>query len=121
MNQKDTCEVTCVHQEKVIRVKDQMKHQPIPDVALLLKVLADETRLKIAYALSIEEELCVCDVANIVGSSSATASHHLRQLRKHGLADFRKEGKLALYFIKHSSLKSMIASIFTQFEEVKTP
>ncbi|MFD1427390.1 DNA-binding transcriptional ArsR family regulator [Kroppenstedtia sanguinis] len=48
----------------------------------LFKALADPTRMKIAYALVQEEELCVCNVANIISSTLATASHHLRLLRK---------------------------------------
>ena len=49
----------------------------------IFKALADETRLKIAYSLTLEEEMCVCDVAAVIGSSVATASHHLRYLREH--------------------------------------
>ncbi|PEQ91111.1 hypothetical protein CN481_16360 [Bacillus sp. AFS006103] len=47
----------------------------------IFKALSDDTRIKIAYALSVEDELCVCDVANIVGSTTATPSHHLRLIK----------------------------------------
>lgn len=59
--------------------------------------LSDDTRIKIAYALSLEDELCVCDVANIVGATTTTTSHHLRLLKNLGLANYRKEGKLVYY------------------------
>ncbi|MDX1805419.1 MAG: metalloregulator ArsR/SmtB family transcription factor [Paenisporosarcina sp.] len=69
----------------------------ITNVELIFKALSDSTRLKITYALTLEKELCVCDVANIIGTSTATASHHLRYLRNMGLAKYRKEGKMVFY------------------------
>ena len=110
---KDMCEVTCIHEDVVERVQNDLNQQPISSTANIFKALADETRLKIAYALSIEKELCVCDVANIIGSSNATASHHLRHLRKIGIANYRKEGKLAYYFIHDTKVKQMIKLAFT--------
>lgn len=76
---KEICETTHVNEEAVTRVQQQMPD--LSGVAKFLKALSDETRLKIAYALKVEEELCVCDVASIIGSSVATASHHLRYLK----------------------------------------
>lgn len=70
--------------------------------------MADDTRMKIAYALCVEQELCVCDVANIIGSSVATASHHLRLLRNMGLAKYRKEGKLVFYSLDDDHVKQLI-------------
>ena len=56
----------------------------------MLKAIADENRVKITYALCQEEELCVCDIANIIGTTVANASHHLRKLHK-PLVKFNKE------------------------------
>src|SRR4051812_27570358 len=92
MKERDVCEITCVDTEKTTRVQQLLqKDNNIPEVAKLFKALSDETRLKIAYSLTLEEELCVCDVAHIVGATTATASHHLRHLKKLGLAKYRKE------------------------------
>ena len=66
----------------------------VQDVELIFKALADPTRLKIAYALTLTEELCVNDVAHIIDSTTATASHHLRLLKNMNLARYRKEGKV---------------------------
>lgn len=92
---KDVCETTCFDEEVVNRVQSKMGE--ITNVELIFKALSDSTRLKITYALTLEKELCVCDVANIIGTSTATASHHLRYLRNMGLAKFRKEGKMVFY------------------------
>ncbi len=108
MKEVDVCEVKCIHEEKVSPLKADLSKQNTTKVAGIFKALSDDTRMKIAYALSIEEELCVCDVANIVGASTATASHHLRLLRKQGLAKFRKEGKLVYYSLDDHHVKQLI-------------
>ncbi len=87
------------------------------EVSKIFKALSDDTRVKIAYALTVEEELCVCDVANIIGSTTATASHHLRLLRNLGLAQYRKEGKLVYYSIQNVYFKNLIDVAFLQYKE----
>ena len=58
-------ECTVLHEETVNKVKKEMPEDGfIYDLAELFKVFADSTRMKIIYAL-LEEELCVCDLANI--------------------------------------------------------
>ena len=113
------CEVTCVDEEKVKRVSDVVSQQNTMAVSQLFKALSDDTRIKIAYALCVEDELCVCDVANIVGSTTATASHHLRLLRNLGLAKYRKEGKLVFYSLDDDHIKQLIQIAFTHQKEVK--
>ena len=110
----DTCEVFCYDEEKVNRIKNRVDE--VSGVELLFKALADSTRIKIAYALTIEKELCVCDVANIIGSTTATASHHLRLLRNMGLAKYRKEGKLVFYSLADDHIHQLVsvAMIHTQ-------
>ncbi|WP_394189479.1 ArsR/SmtB family transcription factor [Paenisporosarcina quisquiliarum] len=102
----DVCETTCFDEVVVNRVKPKIEE--ITGVELLFKALSDATRLKIAYALSLETELCVCDVANIIGTSTATASHHLRYLRKMGLAKYRKEGKMVFYSLVDEHVHQLV-------------
>lgn len=118
MKEQDVCEITCVDQAKTNRVQAQLEKEIIPDVSMLFKALADETRMKIAYALTIEAELCVCDVANIVGATTATASHHLRHLRKLGLAKYRKAGKLVYYSLDDDHVKQLIHLAIAHQKEV---
>ncbi|MBT2726118.1 helix-turn-helix transcriptional regulator [Bacillus sp. ISL-75] len=120
MKHDDICEVTCVDEDKVKRVKESIPKQNTLAVSQIFKALSDDTRIKIAYALSEEEELCVCDVANIVGSTTATASHHLRLLRNLGLAKYRKEGKLVFYSLDDDHVKQLIQIAFTHQKEVET-
>ena len=120
MKHDDICEVTCVDDVKVKRVKESVSQQNTLAVSQIFKALADDTRIKIAFALSEEEELCVCDVANIVGSTTATASHHLRLLRNLGLAKYRKEGKLVFYSLDDDHVKQLIQIAFEHQKEVKS-
>ncbi|MEH7352785.1 metalloregulator ArsR/SmtB family transcription factor [Neobacillus drentensis] len=119
MKEHDVCEITCVDNEKTTRVQRLLERDNnITEVAKLFKALSDETRMKIAYALTLEDELCVCDVANIVGATTATASHHLRHLKSLGLAKYRKEGKLVYYSLDDDHVKQLIHIAVTHQEEV---
>ncbi|RCW74858.1 ArsR/SmtB family transcription factor [Saliterribacillus persicus] len=106
LNSTDTCQTYCYDEEVVKNIQPMIKK--VDGLELIFKALADGTRLKIAYALTLEEELCVCDVANILEITTATASHHLRYLRNMGIANYRKEGKLVFYSLAHASIKEMI-------------
>lgn len=103
----DICEVFCFDREKVTRLKEEVR--VTRGLSLLFKALADDTRLKIVYALA-KEELCVCDVASILGANVATASHHLRLLRNMGLAVQRKEGKFVYYSLRDKNLGALMDS-----------
>jgi ArsR family transcriptional regulator, lead/cadmium/zinc/bismuth-responsive transcriptional repressor len=115
----DICEITCVDDVKVKRVKESLVQKNTMSVSQIFKALSDDTRIKIAYALSEEVELCVCDVANIVGSTTATASHHLRLLRNLGLAKYRKEGKLVFYSLDDDHVRQLIQIAFAHQMEGK--
>ena len=84
-----------------------------------LKYYSDENRAKISYALCQDDELCVCDIANIIGSTVATASHHLRTLHKQGIVKFRKEGKLAFYSLDDEHIRQLMIFALAHKKEVK--
>ena len=115
VKEKDTCDVIKVNEEAVEHVKSQMPD--LSKVAQFLKALADETRLKITYALTIEEKLCVCDVAAIIGSSTATASHHLRYLKEHGLAKSTREGNLMYYSLADDHVYQIVKIAYEHSRE----
>lgn len=120
MGSKDTCDIYCFDEEKVNRIQGDLGKENLSGVAQLFKALADENRAKISYALSRDEELCVCDIANIIGATVATASHHLRTLHKQGIVKFRKEGKLAFYSLDDDHIKQLIMIALEHGSEVKT-
>jgi ArsR family transcriptional regulator, lead/cadmium/zinc/bismuth-responsive transcriptional repressor len=119
MSKKDTCEIYCYNEEKVNRIQGELQKEDISSVVQLFKALADENRVKIAYSLCQDEELCVCDIANIIGASVATTSHHLRTLYKQGIVKYRKEGKLAFYSLDDDHIKQLIMIALAHDKEVK--
>jgi DNA-binding transcriptional ArsR family regulator len=116
--QTDTCEIFCYDEEKVSRVSSIVEQENLAPVANIFKALSDETRLKIAYALVQEDELCVCDVANIIDATMATVSHHLRHLRNLGIAKSRKEGKLVFYSLDDEHVKMLVTTAIVHGKEV---
>ena len=113
---KEVCEVTMVHEEDVAEV---IEHMPdIQGLSNIFKALADETRLQIIFALSIKQSLCVCDVAAIIQSSTATASHHLRYLKELGLAKSERKGKLVYYALDDEHVEQIVQIAYTHFKEV---
>ena len=119
MNKKDTCEIYCYDEEKVNRIQGDLNKVDFTSMSQLLKSIADENRAKITYALCQDEELCVCDVANIIGASVANASHHLRTLHKQGIVNYRKEGKLAFYSLGNEHIRQIMMIALTNINEVK--
>jgi ArsR family transcriptional regulator, lead/cadmium/zinc/bismuth-responsive transcriptional repressor len=96
-SQDDTCQVSCFNRLKVDEVAGQMLAAPVVErLSGTFKVLGDQTRIKLLYALS-KHELCVCDLAAILGMSRSAVSHQLRVLRDSRLVKYRKAGKMAYY------------------------
>lgn len=106
MKTKEICEVTVVHEEVVNRVQEALPN--LGEVVQIFKALADETRLRIAYSLTLEEEMCVCDVAAVIDSSVATASHHLRYLRDHSLAKSTRKGRMVYYRLADNHVHQLV-------------
>ncbi|MEX2531051.1 MAG: metalloregulator ArsR/SmtB family transcription factor [Gemmatimonadota bacterium] len=94
----DLCDVPCFNEEVVKRVQvSQPDEEALERIRKTFSLLADRSRLLILHALQEGGELCVCDVAHVLGTSVSTASHHLRRLRTSGLLEARRDGKLVLY------------------------
>lgn len=86
-------------------------------LAETFKILGDQTRIKIAFALS-REELCVCDIANLLGVSQSAVSHSLRTLRQLKLVRFRREGKIAYYTLDDDHIANLLDEGFRHVEEL---
>lgn len=113
----DVCEVQCVDEPKVRRSRRTMKSpEGVSTLAETFKVLGDPTRLRIAYALS-RDELCVCDLATVLGVSQSVVSHSLRALRQMRLVRYRKEGKIAYYALDDDHIGSILGEGFRHVEE----
>ena len=94
----DRCELLCLDLPKAERLRaSRPSDQEARSLAADFRALSDPTRLIIAFALRDGGELCVCDLSWIVERAENLVSHHVRALRAAGLADYRRDGKMALY------------------------
>ncbi|MFC2947033.1 ArsR/SmtB family transcription factor [Virgibacillus sediminis] len=110
-----SCDTFLSDEEKVKQVKPRIAE--VNGVEQIFKALGDPTRLKITYALTLEDELCVCDIANILDCSTATASHHLRSLRERGIAKSRKVGKMVFYSLDDHHVRQLVEISMTHAKE----
>jgi DNA-binding transcriptional ArsR family regulator len=94
----DRCDLLCLDLTKAekLRASRPSEHEA-RTLAEGFRALGDPTRLTIALALRDGGELCVCDLAWIVERAENLVSHHVRALRAAGLAEYRRDGKMALY------------------------
>jgi DNA-binding transcriptional ArsR family regulator len=78
------------------------------DLAALFKVLSDPMRLQLINLLA-EDELCVCDLSELLGAGQSAVSNHLRVLRAAKLVQTRREGKLIFYSLDSQCLVKLLA------------
>jgi len=105
---EDLCEITLVDARKVLRAREKAPpEERLLEQAERFKLLGDPTRLRILHALSVEE-LCVCDLATLLESSSSAVSHQLRLLRAARLVRFRKSGKMVYYTLDEPQVRSLL-------------
>ena len=73
----------------------------------LFKVFGDSTRVRILYVL-FDTELCVCDIANLLGMNVSAISHQLRVLKQARLVKFRRAGKTVFYSLADDHIHSIL-------------
>ena len=97
----DLCAVPCFKEDLVAELRAAMPtDDQLEETRILFAALADRNRLKILHALRNADELCVCDVAHVMGMSVSATSHHLRKLRDLKILKYRNDGKMAYYALR---------------------
>lgn len=109
----DPCAATHVTQSRRATL---MRPRTIEGLADTFRVLGDPTRVRILDALS-GGELCVCDIASLVGISESAASHQLRLLRNSRLVRPRRAGRLVYYAIDDHHILELLRQALTHVEE----
>ena len=107
-NEIEKCEFLYVHEDAVREVLAKMPEEDmLYDLAELFKVFGDSTRIRILYAL-FERELCVCDIAGILGLTQTAVSHQLRVLKANKLVKARRDGKVVFYSLDDDHVHSIL-------------
>ena len=92
-SQAPHCGYMHLHEEVIQRVNQEMpEEETLFDLAELFKVFGDSTRIRILYAL-FQSEMCVCDIAQLLGMTQSAISHQLQTLKKSKLVKYRRQGK----------------------------
>jgi ArsR family transcriptional regulator len=106
----DQCEVACLHPAAIRPlIGRSLGLDGAGPVAALFAILADPSRARILHLLGISEhELCVCDIALILGMSVSALSHQLRFLRERGAVSRRKVGRIAYYRLVDDHVRRLI-------------
>lgn len=95
--------------EKVERLMDVMPvDEEVYELAELFKMLSDSTRVKILYSI-LDDEMCVCDIAELVGTSQSAVSHQLRVLKQARLVKYRRHGKTVMYSVSDEHVATILS------------
>lgn len=101
------CDCNVIHQEIVEDTLQKMADEDLLNkLAEFFKILGDTTRTKILYALD-KNEMCVCDIANVLNMSKSSISHQLGTLRRSGIVKCKKIGKEVFYMLDDDHVKQL--------------
>ncbi|MBP5304158.1 MAG: winged helix-turn-helix transcriptional regulator [Clostridia bacterium] len=113
------CDCNAVHEDIVKAIVKKMPNEFIfSDLALFFKIIGDKTRCKILFALS-EQELCVCDLANVLSMTKSSVSHQLAKMREYGLLKYRRAGKEVYYSLDDDHIGQIFLVAMTHLEEIR--
>ncbi|MDO8942808.1 MAG: metalloregulator ArsR/SmtB family transcription factor [Desulfobacterales bacterium] len=116
-NKSDVCEIYYVNEEHVEKARKALSpEREISAVAETFRNLGDPTRVRILQALTVQE-LCVCDLAKLLGVSESATSHQLRVLRSQKLVRFRREGKMAYYSLDDEHVDNLLREALRHIRE----
>ncbi|BCZ45443.1 transcriptional regulator [Clostridium gelidum] len=118
-NNIEICNCTIIHEDIVNKVKECIpEEETLYDLADLFKVLGDSTRIKILCVL-FEAEMCVCDIAALLGMTQSAISHQLRVLKQARLVKYKRQGKVVYYSLDDEHVKSIFDQGLVHISEKK--
>ena len=116
----DACSAECLHPEVVAPLLGRsLGGDGARAVGELFATLADPSRARIVHLLAISDrELCVCDIARVLGMTVSALSHQLRFLRERRAVERRKAGRIAYYHLIDDHLRELVLGAATHVAEV---
>ena len=104
----ERCDLTCPHEDIIERVRAELPDEDtLYDLTELFRIFGDSTRVRILYLL-FASEMCVCDMAALLGLTQSAVSHQLRALKNVRLVKARREGKTVFYSLADDHVKVII-------------
>jgi len=104
----EICEENCIHPDLLDIVNNKMPDEgELYDLADLFKMFADSTRIRIMYVL-LEQEVCVCDLAEALNMTQSAVSHQLKTLKQSKLVKSRRDGKSIFYSLDDEHVRTIL-------------
>lgn len=116
-NDQFVCDVEAIHEDVVARVRGALPDAGMfSGLADFYKMFADNTRIKILWALSCED-ICVCDLAFLFNMTKSAISHQLKLLRLSNLVRYEKKGKIVVYSLADGHIKDIFEKGLEHIQE----
>lgn len=113
------CQCHLFHKETINQVKETFyTEDEFLQLAEMFKLFNDPSRLKILEATK-DHELCVCDLASLLGVSKSAVSHQMKLLKQYQLVSSQKVGKMVYYKACNHHARQMIDHAYTQMKGIK--
>ena len=117
MEQAFCCEREVIHEDVVADVRGRLSSaEEYTQLANLLKLFGDPTRARLLHALEVHE-LCVCDLAALLGVTKSAVSHQLKTLRLANLVKPRREGQVVYYSLADDHVRAILNMGFEHIRE----
>ena len=115
---KDLCECRIIHEDKVDKARERaLDNVSTESISQIFKALGDASRLKILWALE-HQEMCVCDLAALLGITESAVSHQLRLLRTLRLVSNRREGTILYYRLADEHVSGLVRIALDHIHEI---
>ena len=113
----ECCDTVVVHEDVIEKIQQTMPEEAtLKELADFYKVFGDFTRVRILYVL-LQQEVCVCDLAAILGMTQSAVSHQLRVLKQAQLVKNRREGKTVFYSLADNHIQTILNQGMEHIEE----
>ena len=101
------CDCNIIHEDAVnMAIKNRPDDKELINLSELFKILGDLTRIKIIWTLD-NNEMCVCDIANVLNMTKSSISHQLSILKNAGIVRYRKSGKEVYYALDDEHINKL--------------
>lgn len=121
MNTSEVCDLVQIDLARVRKLRAELvAPEAVQGLAETFSALGDPTRVRILDALS-HGELCVCDLAAVLGVSQSAVSHQLRLLRNIRLVRPRRDGRIVFYSLDDQHIMAIFKQTLQHVEEERLP
>ncbi|MCZ6103169.1 MAG: metalloregulator ArsR/SmtB family transcription factor [Campylobacter ureolyticus] len=114
---QEICDNVVIHKEVVENTKIKMPDDTsLNELADFFKIFGDSTRVRILWALSLNQ-MCVCDIAALLNMSQSSISHQLRVLKQNKFVKNRRDGKVVYYSLLDEHISYILKQGLTHISE----